>query len=253
MVEPIEFEGKTVDEAIDKACEYFGVPREKLSIDIIYEGSIGFLGLGAKRARIRASLLTLELAEELFEEDKEKVASPILEVEQPVEHPAEDMAAVRAKELLEGLLARMHVSAEVKVKEEDDCIVLDVKGNGEGILIGKRGQNLDAIQHIVNKAINRHGNGKKKIVIDVESYRKRREEALVNLAHRLAQQVKKTKKRITVGNMNAHERRIIHLALQGDSSLTTKSRGEGDLRKIIIMPVDKSQAKGERSKEPPRE
>ncbi|HOJ50948.1 MAG TPA: RNA-binding cell elongation regulator Jag/EloR [Syntrophales bacterium] len=248
MMDPIEFEGKTVDEAIAKACEHFGVPREKLSIDIISEGSVGFLGLGAKKARIRAGLLTLSLAEDLFEGEEEAVRP-----EMPREQKREDDAARRAKELLEGLLDRMHLPAQVNVREEEDRIVLDVKGDGGGLLIGKKGQNLDAIQHIVNKAINRQGNGKKMIVIDVESYRKRREEALVTLAHRLAQQVKKTKKKVTVGNMNAHDRRIIHLALQGDSSLTTKSRGEGELRKIVIMPVGKSQAKGEGRKEPPRE
>ncbi|MCX7981919.1 MAG: Jag N-terminal domain-containing protein [Syntrophales bacterium] len=247
----IEFEGKTVDEAIRKACEHFDVPREKLSIDILSEGSGGFLGLGSKKARIRASLLTLDLTADLFEHEKRDDSSSteaVLAVESK-----EDSIALKAKELLEGLLLRMHVSAEVNVREEKDCIVLDVKGNGEGLLIGKRGQNLDAIQHIVNKALNKQGENKKKIVIDVESYRKRREEALVSLAHRLAQQVKKTKKKITVGNMNAHDRRIIHLTLQGDNSLTTKSRGEGEMRKIVIMPLNTSQNKGEGTKEPPRE
>lgn len=250
MTNPIEFEGKTVDEAIIKACEHFGVPREKLSIDIISEGAVGFLGLGARRARIRAGLLSLDLGEEFFEAEKNDT---LVGAKSRVEEHRGEEVAKRAKELLEGLLSRMHVSAEVQIREEEDCIILDVKGNGEGLLIGKKGQNLDAIQHIVNKAINRQGNGKKKIIIDVESYRKRREEALVNLAHRLAQQVKKTKKKITVGNMNAHDRRIIHLALQGDSALTTKSRGEGEMRKIVIMPLNRPQAKEEGTKEPSRE
>lgn len=251
--ERVEFEGKTVDEAIQKACEYFGVPREKLSIDILSEGAGGFLGLGIKPARIMVSRLDLIITEELSVDDVESTAhlaphEPV-KVNEPViertDRGSEDAdLALRAKNFLEGLLARMYIPAPVEVTEEADKIILNIKGDGEGLLIGKKGQNLDAIQHITNKAIMRQSNGKKMIVVDTEAYRKRREEALVNLANRLAQQVKKTKKMVTVSNMNAHDRRIIHLALQGDNSLITKSRGEGDYRKIVIMPAGRLRQKG---------
>lgn len=104
------------------------------------------------------------------------------------------------------------------------------------MLIGRRGQNLDAIQYIVNKAACRSANGRKTIIIDTEAYRKRREESLVAMAHKLGEKVRKTKKAITVSHMNAHDRRIIHMTLQNDDSLTTKSRGEGEYRKIVIIP-----------------
>jgi len=147
----------------------------------------------------------------------------------------------------------MQIPAPVEVTEEEDRIILNVKSDGEGLLIGKKGQNLDALQHLTNKVVMRQGNGKKMIVVDTEAYRKRREEALINLAHRLAQQVKKTKKMVTVSNMNAHDRRIIHLALQGDSTLITKSRGEGDYRKIVIMPAGRPRYRNKEEHASPRE
>jgi spoIIIJ-associated protein len=91
----------------------------------------------------------------------------------------------------------------------------------------------------VNKATNQSENGRKPIIIDSGAYRKRREESLVTLAAKLGEKVKKTKKAVTVSNMNAHDRRIIHLALQNDAALMTKSRGEGEYRKIVIMPAKK--------------
>ncbi|MEI6314437.1 MAG: RNA-binding cell elongation regulator Jag/EloR [Syntrophus sp. (in: bacteria)] len=302
-----EIEGKTIDEAIEKACSEFGVPREKLNIEIVSEGSPGFFGLGAKRAKIRARLMSIHMAEETFEKPsikavpfqpvvdavipparkeekparretqrehaRETIKEPVREtarkpareisresVRENTREPAteiikaparetsrehlretsqetDDELAMKAKTLLAGILERMNIEAPVTADAKEDAIVLNIQGDGGGLLIGKRGQNLDALQYIVNKATNRSGEDRKMIVIDTEAYRKRREDALVSLAERLGQKVKKTKKAVTVSHMNAHDRRIIHLTLQTDSSLTTKSRGEGEYRKIIIMPA----------------
>jgi spoIIIJ-associated protein len=295
-MEGIEIEGKTIDEAIEKACSEFQVPREKLNIEIIAEGSPGFLGLGAKKARIRAGLLSIDMTlDDVFpwtETEKptrtEKSAEPTLEgnragiravdhgeksaapvpkrrpavqpaatgpaaitkTPDPVEQrvtarpnpaPAADhdgeQAAEKARRLLEGILTRMQISSPVDVEETEEAIILNIRGDGSGLLIGKRGQNLDAIQYIVNKAVLHSANGHKMIVIDTEEYRKRREESLVALAMRLGEKVKKTKKAVTVGHMNAHDRRVIHMAMQDDETLTTKSRGEGEYRKIVILPA----------------
>lgn len=266
-----EIEGKTIDEAIEKACSEFGVPREKLNIEIVSEGSQGFFGLGAKRAKIRARLLSIHMAEETFEKPVIKAAAvqPVVDavipparkegkpgkretlreparettrepVRESIREPTQetdDELAMKAKTLLSGILERMNIEAPVTADAREDAIVLNIQGDGGGLLIGKRGQNLDALQYIVNKATNRSGEDRKMIVIDTEAYRKRREDALVSLAERLGQKVKKTRKAVTVSHMNAHDRRIIHLTLQTDSSLTTKSRGEGEYRKIIIMPT----------------
>jgi spoIIIJ-associated protein len=150
----------------------------------------------------------------------------------------------KAKSLLEGLLERMSIPSPVLLEETEEAIILNIEGDGDGLLIGKRGQNLDALQHIVNKAVNKVANGKKMIIVDTEAYRKRREESLVTLAERLGQKVKKTRKTVTVSNMNAHDRRIIHMTLQGDAALLTKSRGEGEYRKIIIMPARREREVG---------
>ncbi|HBB15875.1 MAG TPA: hypothetical protein DCZ97_02345 [Syntrophus sp. (in: bacteria)] len=226
-------EGKSIDEAIENACSAFGVPREKLNIEIISEGSAGFLGIGAKKVQIKASLLTIDLM----------IDAPIArQSAEPgaFETQVRESAKEKAKKMLEGLLVRMQIDSSVSAEETQDAIILNIQGSGSGFLIGKRGQNLDAIQYIVSKAVHHSVNGHKMIVIDTEKYRERREESLIALALRSGEKVKKTKKPLTIGYMNAHDRRVIHLALQNDATLTTKSRGEGEYRKILILPVRRS-------------
>ena len=248
-MQTLEIEGKTIDEAMEKACAEFGMPREKLNIEIISEGSAGFLGLGSKKARIRASVMSIDITLDATFEAPQKSSPPSREQpkepassSQPVrseEGKTGETAAISAKRFLEGLLQRMNMDCPVSVEEAHDKIILNIRGDGGGLLIGKRGQNLDAIQYIVNKVVNRTASDRKMIVIDTEAYRKRREESLISLAEKLGEKVKRTKKAVTVGHMHAHDRRIIHLALQDDESLITKSRGEGEYRKIVIMPAKK--------------
>ncbi len=242
----LEIEGKTIDEAIKKACIEFNVPRDKLNIEIISDGSAGFLGiLGSKKAKIRASIMSLDMTIETPTEKspvKIQEISPEISTPVPSGHADEsdnDTFAVKAKNILDGILQRMNVHCPIVIEETPDAVILNIQGDGSGLLIGKRGQNLDAIQYIVNKATSRFSNNRKMVIIDTEAYRKRREDSLVSLAGKLADKVKKTKKAVTLSHLNAHDRRIIHLALQNDASLTTKSRGEGDYRKIVIMPARK--------------
>jgi spoIIIJ-associated protein len=247
-METLEIEGKTIDGAIEKACRDFGVSRDKLNIEILSDGSSGFLGLmGARKARIKAGLLsideTLDMTPappqpETIEEMPETGITPAA-FDPP--HTADGAGlGERAKAVLEGILAHMGIAAPVSVEETEESILLNIKGDGGGLIIGRRGQNLDAIQYIVNKAANRSIDGRKMIIIDTEAYRKRREESLVTLAEKLGEKVRKTKKAVTVSHMNAHDRRIIHMALQNDESLTTRSRGEGEYRKIVIIPAKKN-------------
>jgi spoIIIJ-associated protein len=223
-------EGKSIDEAIENACSAFGVLREKLNIEIVSEGSAGFLGIGAKKVQIRASLLTIDLMID------EPIAGQSVEPE-AFETSVNESAKDKAKRVLEGLLVRMQVSSPVSVEETEEAIILNIQGDGSGFLIGKQGQNLDAIQYIVSKAVHHSVDGHKMIIVDTEGYRERREESLIAMALRFGEKVKKTKKPLTVGYMNAHDRRVIHMALQNDGTLTTKSRGEGEYRKILILPV----------------
>jgi len=290
----LEIEGKTIDEAIEKACREFDVPREKLNIEILSEGSSGFLGLvGSKKARIKASLLSLDMSFEMPGEKKEKAADapapkpaetpehrearPPREIRPPREHrepreprpprehrvhgehrearpprepreaqptreprpepvPSSPETLAAAKSALLEILSLMGIQAEVEVEDTPDAISLTLKGADEGLLIGKRGQTLDALQYVVNKILSKQGREKKQVVVDTEDYRKKREEALVALAEKVSQKVRKTRKPVTLGNMTARERRIIHLTLQNDDSVVTKSRGEGPNRKIIVRP-----------------
>ncbi len=290
----LEIEGKTIDEAIEKACREFNVPREKLNIEILSEGSSGFLGLvGSKKARIKANLLSLDMSYETPREKAEKEAEvpapkppevpeqrearPPREIRPPREHreqreprpprehrehgeqrearpprehreaqppreprpepvPSSPETLAAAKDTLLEILARMGIQAEVAVEDTPDAISLTLKGADEGLLIGKRGQTLDALQYVVNKILSKQGREKKQVVVDTEDYRKKREEALVALAEKVSQKVRKTRKPVTLGNMTARERRIIHLTLQNDDSVVTKSRGEGPNRKIIVRP-----------------
>lgn len=261
----VEIEGKSIDEAIEKACREFGVTRDKLNIEIISEESGGFLGMLSRKAKIRASLLSLDMDFTMTEEParhaekpearKESKKEPKKELkkgrpageDKPVkaDEPALQEASasgIKAKEILEGILRRMSAQGKVSVSETAEKIILNIECGDSGLLIGKRGQNLDALQYILNKAINKSNNGKKIITVDSEEYRRRREESLLDLAEKVRQKVKKTRKPVSLGHMSAHDRRIIHMALQEDTALTTKSRGEGEYRKLVVIPARKGKS-----------
>jgi spoIIIJ-associated protein len=251
-----------------------------LNIEIISEGTSGFLGLRAKKAKIKAGLLIMDnvltgsyniggakeeetLPREKQEEKEEDhgimetapVSASVSAEETPPaakpepvlpeenifgeDHTVSGKMGDQAKEFLEGILARMSIPCLVTLEETPDKIFLKIQGDGGGLLIGKRGKNLDALQYIVNKAVNLTGHMKKMVTIDTETYRERREVALVSLAQKLAEKAKRIQKPITLNHMNAHNRRVIHLTLKDDSGVTTKSRGEGEFRKIVIIPVRK--------------
>ncbi|MFZ1980249.1 MAG: RNA-binding cell elongation regulator Jag/EloR [Smithella sp.] len=268
----LEIEEKSIDEAIEKACTEFGVSREKLNIEIISGESGGFLGLFSKKAKIKASLLSLDMdfsftdkpkpkselkikmdskknpEKEVPAEKSKKRMEPVTEsaeksfVPTPVAVTIADPIPVsimgtKAKDLLEGILLRISPEYKVIVNETQEKIILSIEGDESGLLIGKRGQNLDALQYILNKAINKIDNDHKMILIDLGEYRKRREEFLLGLAEKIREKVKKTKKPVSLAHMNAHDRRIIHMVLQEDESLITQSRGEGKYRKVVILPA----------------
>lgn len=261
----IEIEEKTIDEAIEKACQEFGVPRSKLNIEIICGESGGFLGLFSKKAKIRASLLDLDIDFSFSDTAKENTEiitktesrkkpekeifteKPQVDIEKEAIIP-DSPIAVKARELLEGILQRISPEYHVSCIETQEKIILSIEGDESGLLIGKRGQNLDAFQYILNKAINKIDNEHKMILIDSGKYRKRREEFLLGLAEKIRKKVKKTKKPISLANMNAHDRRIIHMFLQEDKTLVTQSRGEGKYRKIVILPARSGNSRRTREK-----
>ncbi len=222
----VETEGKTIEEAISKACEELRVSREDLDIDVLANGSSGFLGLvGAKNAKIRATL-----------KERPKASTPEAS---PSSLPSGAQVAETAKKTLSDLLRLLEIESSIELKEDSERILLNIKGDGSGLLIGRKGQTLDALEYLVNKIVHKEAEDKKRIVVDTENYRSRREESLVNLAQRLAEKAKRMGRPVTISPMSAHDRRIIHLALQEDKALRTWSTGTGLYRKIIISPEKK--------------
>jgi spoIIIJ-associated protein len=208
-----EFEGKTTEEAIEQACVHFQVTAEQLEIEILSVGSPGLFGLGGRKAKIRAT----RRAE------------------------SEENLLTAAQEVLENLLEKMQEKATVSAQVEDDRISLRIETDDAGLLIGKQGQTLDALQYLVTKMLAKKSRRKVRIAIDVEAYRARHHEALALLAQKYGEKVKKSGKPITLNPMNPYDRRIIHMALQEDKDLKTTSRGEGLYKKVIISPAKKKE------------
>jgi spoIIIJ-associated protein len=205
----IEVEGKTTEDAINQACEQLGRTRDQLEIEVLSDSSSKMFGImGSKKARIKATIKETE---------------------------AEGNAR-KAKDVLENILQRFGAEARIEVGEDDECVTLNIKGDGSGILIGRKGQTLDAFQYVVNKIIHRSPNFKKQIIIDTEGYRQRRKETLIDLAKRLGEKAKTKDVPVSTNPLNPFERRIIHLALQDDAELATKSKGEGIYRRVVIFP-----------------
>jgi len=211
-MEPYEFEGKTTEEAIQNASSELNLPMEELRIDIIEPGSAGIFGLvGGKKAKIK---VTLQSAPEIGEEN----------------------GLVLAKEALEKILTLIPVEATVNAEQNDHNIALNIEGDKTGLLIGRRGKTLDALQFIVNKIVNKAMEKRLRVVVDSENYRQRRRESLTQLALRMGDKAKRISKTVTTNPMNPGDRRIVHMALKEDQDLETRSRGEGILKKIMIIP-----------------
>jgi spoIIIJ-associated protein len=213
----VEFEEKTVEDAIGLACQKLNLPREQLEIEIVSKGSSGIFGIvGAKKAKIRVSPKTLSL----------------------------EGTAERAKEVLTEILRHVDLPTVIESEVREDQICLNIVSNGTGLLIGKRGKTLGALQHLVTKILHREVSENVTVIVDTENYRSKRELSLSELARQLSEKVKRTHRSLTTGPMNAQDRRIIHLALKEDLEVRTKSKGEGNLRRVVIYPI-------RRGKKPP--
>jgi spoIIIJ-associated protein len=213
-MEFLEFEGKTTEDAIEQACAHFQLPSESLDIEIISVGSPGLFGLGGRKARIRVAL-------------KDEGEADLLP---------------QAQGFLEQLLDLMGEKAKVEGRvDEEERLNLKIDAEDAGLLIGKQGQTLEAIQYLLTKMMAKKARRKVRVFIDIESYRARHQEALTQLALKSGEKAKKSGKPITLNPMNPHDRRIIHLALQGDRELKTMSRGEGLYKKVVIYPVKKKE------------
>jgi len=230
-----EFEGKNVESAINNACEELNISEESLEHEVVSYGSTGIFGLvGTKKARIRVFLREERFGEDSFER-KDGLIDSTAVVDVQTADSQEDIAAY-GEAVLQTILDCITPDTTVSVENKKEGVFYRVQGGNSAILIGKRGQTLDAIQYIVEKIINKKSGVRIRIQIDIEGYLENRKVGLQELAARLASKVKHTGKPVTVGHMTAHDRRIVHLTLKNDNTVRTQSLGDGFLRKLVIFP-----------------
>ncbi|MFP3910477.1 MAG: RNA-binding cell elongation regulator Jag/EloR [Desulfobacteraceae bacterium] len=212
-----EFQAKTDEEAIEAACRQLNVSKDEIDIEIIEPGSTGIFGLvGGRKAKIKVTLKAPEAPEE----------------------PPEDEEGVQvAKEALENILALIPVEGTtVTADRSDGTINLRIEGDKSGLLIGRKGRTLDALQFIINKIVNKSIEKRARVLVDSENYRQRRQDFLIQMALKMGDKAKKIQKPVTTNLLNPHDRRIVHLALRDDEALDTKGRGEGIMKKVVIIP-----------------
>lgn len=243
-----EFSAKTIEEAVKKAMEAFGVTKDELIYEVTTEPTKGFLGIGARHAVIKASVKEAEIVKE-----PEAAPAAAAEIEPSEAEAAESTqaqsvptgeaadAAEIGRAFLAEIFSEMHLNTDIVIEQKEDYLVFDIQGEELGILIGRRGDTLDALQFLLNLVINRKSSSKIKVIIDIENYRAKREETLVGLSHKLAAKARRTGQKVILEPMNPQERRIIHMTLQDDDTVNTYSEGEEPYRKVIIVPKKKQQ------------
>ena len=264
----LNFEGKNVEKAAQTAAEKLKIPLAKLKYDVLSYGSSGIFGLvGTKKAKIRVMVSEKSVApahETHVEEkspqevvitepptdqpmdplpvhtahDKEKKADRAGETKQGAEISPENTEdrSVVAKEVLEHIIRYISPDAVVSCTSAAKKILLNVACGESAVLIGKRGQTLEALQYLVERIVYKRTQKAVRLEVDVEGYLKNRRENLEQTALRFAETAKRTGKPKTIGQMNAYDRKIVHLALKNDTEVRTQSLGEGFYRKLVIFP-----------------
>jgi spoIIIJ-associated protein len=233
-MEYVETEGDTIDEAIAEALKKLGVERDQITVEILAEGKKGLFGLGAKKARVRASLRKSLALDEGEGSARETPAQETKITEADVARVAQ-----KGKEVLEEILRLMEIAATVEIKPGGaaDEAVLDIRCDCGGLLIGRRGQTLEALQYLVTRIVSdRQGRDGPQLVVDTENYQERRRKGLEDMALRLGEKAKRQRKTVTVDPLDAADRRVVQAALQDDPWLTTKSLGMGAYRRMLIIP-----------------
>ena len=249
-METHEFEGKTDQDAIENACRQLELTKDQMDIVILEPGSAGIFGLvGSRKAKIKVTIKQKEpqsveeaAVEEVAVEKAEEVTvasedvPPSTDPETTAPNTREEEIAI-AKEALENILALIPMEGiTVTGKLEDGSVNLNIDGDKTGLLIGRKGKTLDALQFIVNKIVNKSLEKRSRVIIDSENYRRRRQEFLVQMALKMGDKAKKIKRPVATNLLNPHDRRIVHLALRDDDELGTKGKGEGILKKVVIIP-----------------
>lgn len=265
--------GVDVETAVKLALEELKLSKEEVDIEVLEEATGGFLGIGSKLARVRVTakeekadfdeidkvLADLPenkikkvpqdiFAEEDYEEEEKNYnykKGQLSEAEQ-IQRDEEENSLIEdvmkrevlenhaAKDFLESIAREMNIDVDFFVKENEKIVYVEAKGNDVGSIIGKRGQTLDALQYLTGLAVNSQQEGYKRVIIDAENYREKRDKTLISLAQRLASKVEKTRRSVKLEPMNPYERKIIHKTLQKHAGVHTRSEGEDPYRRVII-------------------
>ncbi len=256
MAKVIEKSAKTVEDALKAALEELGVSEDKVDYEVLEEASRGFLGIGiigAKLAKIRVTVKEDASSEKIVTTEPEKKLTKNVVEDKIFKEKAtkmikqtkiyDDEKIKIAKKFLQDILTNMKIDVNIEDIPSEDVYTFNICGENLGILIGKHGQTLDALQYLVNIVANRNEKNRIRFIIDVENYRTHRAEILKNLAKNLADRAIKMNQEVRLEPMNRHERRVIHTSLQNNEEVTTCSRGEEPYRYIVISPKNQDISK----------
>jgi spoIIIJ-associated protein len=247
----MEFYGISVEKAVESACKDLKISKEDLKYDIISYGSSGIFGLvGVKKAKIKVTLNGLNMvSEDKTEVGTEQGKSELNYKEESVfeqklagsaDEETSNNPVEAGREALTHIINSMCDNAVINVRVDDRDVFYDIESKTPSVIIGKKGQTLDAIQYLVEKIVKKNNNDKYNIIIDVGGYLNKRHEKLKKFAEKIAQKSKENGKPMSLGQLNANDRRIIHQYLKNDEEVKTHSVGEGFIKKLIIYPRKKN-------------
>jgi spoIIIJ-associated protein len=251
MTEYAEFEGKNVDKALEKASSVLNQAIDKLDYDVVSYGSTGIFGLvGVKKAKIRVKTGPEQISPEMEKAARDEarhLVADAFEDDNVQTHDDNDtsweVAMADGRLFLQQLVQYISEGATVAGERRNGRIVFKIEGGNSGLLIGKKGQTLESIQYLIEKVVNKKNETRIRVLVDVEGYLGARKENLHRLAGKLAEKAKKLNKPVTIGQMNAYDRRIVHLFLKENSAVRTQSVGEGYYRKLVIFPKKRRRSK----------
>ena len=249
MTQNREFNAATVEEAVEKASSSLGVSARELSYEVLDEGSMGFLGIGARDARIAVELLegsevpgapeespAEESAVESSGETSDELSAVFAESTGAEQAAAPEEVLAEVKDIVTSVVKAMGFESRIDVYDAGSFIAADVASDNTALFIGQKGETIDALQYLINAAVYRRRPFVKRIVLDAEGYRQRRIEAIQGMAHRTARRAVRERRTVELPPMNPSERRVVHLFLRDNPKVTTASEGSGDNRRVRVSP-----------------
>ncbi len=241
----LEIDGINLEKAIEKACKELNITREELKHDVISYGSSGIFGLvGTKKAKIRVTIPDekTKTEEETFIQNSKNTDENLSEiVVSDTKHDSPNIE--KGLDILKKIINAITDDAKTSVKIDKNDIYYEIDCSDPSVIIGKRGQTLDAIQYIIEKVIKKNNGAKQNIIVDIGGYLNKRRIKLTRFAEKMAEKAIANGKPMSLGQMNAYDRRLIHQSLKQNNDVVTHSVGEGFIKKLVIFPKKKRSEK----------